>query len=133
MDVTVSKELRSEVIELIRIYTEEPELVIDPNHPESESDFNELVAYLKTTSEQDKSNTLNIELCHEFVTQLETSLRSSGQAKGALYRAVCKFYVDSGLAVPLDTKAYKNGLAGCTGGIKGATWFTYNKVAYEPK
>lgn len=33
----------------------------------------------------------------------------------------------------MNIKAYKNGLAGCSGGIKGATWFTYNKVAYEPR
>jgi hypothetical protein len=127
--VEVSAELKSEIMERIRIYTEVPEQVIDPDYPESQEDFNELVAYLNKLED----NTLDVELCETFVSDFEASLRSYGEAKGKIYRSLCKFYVDSGLAVPVDTQAFREGREWCSGGLKGATWFTYNQVRYQSK
>ena len=127
--VKVTEELKSEIMERIRIYTECPEQVIDPEFPESKEDFYKLVAYLN----KPEDNTLDVELCGTFVSDFESSLRSYGEAKGKIYRSLCKYYVDSGQAVPVDILAFKEGREWCSGGIKGATWFTYNKIRYQAK
>ena len=128
--IEVSAELKSEITERIRIYTEEPDQVIDPDLPESQDNFDELVAFLEWHSEDNK---LDAELTECFVADLETSMRNYGDTRGQLWRAVCKFYVDSGTAIPVDVEAYRDGRAWCSGGIKGATWFVFNKLRYEAK
>jgi hypothetical protein len=131
--VEVSAEFKAEIIERLRIYTEVPEQVIDPELPESQEDYNELLAYLNKEINQPEDNTIDVNLCDSFVADLEASLRSHGETKGKIYRSLCKFYVDSGLAVPVDTQAFREGREWCSGGLKGATWFTYNQVRYQAK
>ena len=121
----------SEILERVAIYTEEPDAVIDPDSAESIEDFNSLKSYLHEAQCSPKNNSLNVELCKSFVEDLEASMRDSGHTKGSLYRAVLKFYVDSGLAIPVDVQAFKEGREWCSGGLKGATWFIFNKVRYQ--
>jgi hypothetical protein len=131
--VEVSATFKSEILERIRIYTEEPEAVINPEHPESQEDYDELLAYLVASQEHPEDTTLDAKLCDSFVADLESSLRSYKATRESIYRSLLKFYVDAGFAVPVDTQAFKEGRAGCSGGISGATWFTYNKVRYQAK
>jgi len=128
--VEVSADFKSEIIERIQTYLDSPEQVIDPNVPESQEDYNELMVF------RDKhfdDNILDADICETFVQDLESSMRNYGETKGKMYRALCKFYVDSGLAVPVDVQAFKDGREWCSGGIQGVTWFTYNKTRYQAK
>lgn len=116
--VATTLELCNEVLELVQMYVDEPDIVQDPDHPETGEDFDQLRAYLDERPR--RCTTLNVELLATFLTDFERYLRQFENTRGALWRTLLKLYVDSKAAIPLDQ----------TGRFSEETWFTYKGTPY---